>query len=65
MPLLRLFVMLWFFGFIALTVAALSNYLYSDEPDRQKRFSGRISAAVLWPVAVCTAAGRLRLRRGS
>ena len=64
MILIRLILILWFWGFIALALAATSNYLFSSDSDRAKRFSGRLSMALLWPIAVFSSAGRARLRRG-
>jgi hypothetical protein len=62
--LLRLIGILWILGFIALALAALSNYLFSTDPERAQRFSGRLSMAMLWPIAIFSSAGRARLRRG-
>jgi hypothetical protein len=61
---LRLIAVLWILGFIALALAATSSYLFSTDPERAQRFSGRLSMALLWPIAVFSAAGRARLRRG-
>jgi hypothetical protein len=63
---LRLVGVLWILGFIVLTLAALSSFLFSsaDTPDRSQRLSGRLSMALLWPIALMTSAGRARLRRG-
>jgi hypothetical protein len=55
---------LWILGFIALTLAATSSHLFSDDPQRSQRFSGRLSMALLWPIAILSSAGRARLRRG-
>jgi hypothetical protein len=62
--LLRLIGVLWILGFIALSLAATSSYLFSDDPQRAQRFSGRLSMALLWPIAILSSAGRARLRRG-
>lgn len=62
--LLRLFGVLWILGFIALALAATSSYLFSTDPERAQRLSGRLSMALLWPIAVLSSAGRARLRRG-
>ncbi len=63
--LLRLFGVLWILGFIALTLVATSSYLFSaEDPERARRFSGRLSMALLWPIAILSSAGRARLRRG-
>jgi len=57
-------ILLWFWGFVVLALVATSNYLFSSDPDRAKSFSGRMSAALIWPIAVFSSAGRARLRRG-
>ena len=64
MIVIRLVLILWFWGFIVLGLVATSNYLFSSDPERAKRFSGRMSAALLWPIAVFSPAGRARLRGG-
>jgi hypothetical protein len=61
---LRLIGVLWILGFIALALAATSSYLFSTDPERAQRFSGRLSMALLWPIAILSSAGRARLRRG-
>jgi hypothetical protein len=61
---LRLIGVLWILGFIALSFAATSSYLFSNDPGRAQRFSGRLSMALLWPIAILSSAGRARLRRG-
>ena len=60
----RLIGVLWILGFIALGLAATSSYLFSDDPQRSRHFSGRLSVALLWPIAIFSSAGRARLRRG-
>ena len=63
--LLRLIGVLWILGFIALALAATSSDLFSSsDPERAQRFSGRLSMALLWPIAILSSAGRARLRRG-
>jgi hypothetical protein len=64
--LLRLAAILWFFGFIVLALAATSSYLYSteSEPERGQRWQTRLRMSLMWPVALMSAAGRARLRRG-
>ena len=64
--LLRLAAVIWFFGFIVLALAATSSFLYSTEPgpDRSRRWQTRIRMSLLWPIALMSAAGRARLRRG-
>jgi hypothetical protein len=61
---LRLIGVLWILGFIGLALAATSSYLFSTDPERAPRFSGRLSMALLWPIAILSSAGRARLRRG-
>ena len=41
-------------------------FLFSadDSPDRVKRWSSRLAAAIIWPIALLSSAGRVRLRRG-
>lgn len=64
--LLRLVAVIWFFGFLVLAIAATSNYLYSTEetPERVRRWQTRLRMSLLWPVALMSADGRARLRRG-
>ena len=62
--LVRLIGILWILGFIGLALVATSNYLFSSDPERARRFSGRLSTALLWPIAIFSPAGRARLRRG-
>ena len=62
--LVRLVGVLWILGFIGLALVATSNYLFSSDPERARRFSGRLSTALLWPIAIFSPAGRARLRRG-
>jgi len=64
--LLRLIGVLWILGFILLALAATSSYLFSsvDAAERSQRYSGRLAMALLWPIALLSAAGRARLRRG-
>jgi hypothetical protein len=64
--LLRLAAVIWFFGFLVLSIAATSSYLYSTEaaPDRVRRWQTRLRMSLLWPVALMSADGRARLRRG-
>jgi len=66
MAFLRLAVIIWVFGIIALALAATSSYLYSSEaqPQRSQRWVSRLRMALLWPVALLSAGGRARLRRG-
>jgi hypothetical protein len=63
---LRLIGVLWILGFIVLALAAVSSFLFSsvDTSDRPQRLSGRLSMALLWPIALMSSAGRARLRRG-
>jgi hypothetical protein len=64
--LLRFAAIIWFFGFIVLALAATSSYLYSTEsaPARGQRWQTRLRMSLMWPVALMSAAGRARLRRG-
>ena len=64
--LLRLAAVIWIFGFIVLGLVALSSYHYSTEaePERTKRLQTRIRMSLMWPIALMSAAGRARLRRG-
>ena len=64
--LLRLIGVIWFFGFIVLSLAATSSYLYSTEsgPERVQRWQTRLRMSLLWPIALLSADGRARLRRG-
>jgi hypothetical protein len=64
--LLRFIGVAWFLGFIVLAVAATSSYLYSNEeqPGRAQRWHSRLRMSLLWPIALLSADGRSRLRRG-
>jgi len=64
--LLRLFAILWFFGFIVLALASTSSYIYSNEqmPARENRWHSRLRMSLIWPIAMMSADGRSRLRRG-
>jgi hypothetical protein len=64
--LIRLAVVIWIIGFIVLALAATSSYLYSTEsqPDRSNRWMSRLRMALVWPIALMSASGRARLRRG-
>lgn len=66
MVLMRLGVIIWIFGVIVLALSATSSYLYSSEtqPARSRRWGSRLRMALLWPVALLSASGRSRLRRG-
>jgi len=66
MPLIRLGIILWIFGIIVLALAATSSYIYSSEaqPDRGRRWAARLRMALMWPIALMSASGRARLRRG-
>jgi len=55
---------LWFWGFVVIALVALSNFIFSTDPERGRPFPGRLSTALLWPIAILSAAGRARLRRG-
>ena len=64
--LLRLIGVIWVFGFIVLAASATSSYLFSSEgqPTRAQRWHSRLRMALMWPIALLSAAGRARLRRG-
>ncbi|HEV8444890.1 MAG TPA: hypothetical protein VGQ27_15500 [Steroidobacteraceae bacterium] len=66
MGLLRLFIVIWIFGFVVLAAAATSSYLFSSEdfPQRGDRWLSRLRLSLLWPIAMMSAAGRARLRSG-
>ena len=66
MPLIRLGIIVWIFGIIVLALAATSSYLYSSEPQpgRAQRWHSRLRMSLLWPIALLSADGRSRLRRG-
>jgi hypothetical protein len=66
MVLVRLAVIIWIFGIVVLALAATSSYLYSTEgqPARGQRWASRVRMALLWPIALLSAGGRARLRRG-
>jgi len=63
---LRLVGVLWILGFIVLALAATSSYLYSSEPQpgREQRWHSRLRMSLMWPIALMSADGRSRLRRG-
>jgi hypothetical protein len=64
--LLRLVGVIWFLGFLLLALAATSSYLYSNEnqPERAQRWQSRLRMSLIWPIALLSADGRARLRRG-
>ena len=64
--LLRMIGVIWILGFIIFVLAATSSYLYSSEPQpgRANRWHSRLRISLLWPIALLTADGRSRLRRG-
>jgi len=64
--LLRFAAVIWVFGFIVLTLVALSSFMYSTEvePERTRRLQTRVRMALMWPIALMSPAGRARLRRG-
>jgi predicted benzoate:H+ symporter BenE len=66
MVLIRLGMIIWIFGIIVLALAATSSYIYSSEahPERGQRWAARVRMALLWPIALLSASGRARLRRG-
>jgi len=64
--LLRLVGVIWIFGFIVLAAIATSSYMFSSEPEaaRTQRWFSRLRMSFIWPIALLTADGRARLRRG-
>jgi hypothetical protein len=64
--LLRFLGVIWIAGFIAFAVAATSAYLFStaDSEARTQRWFARLKTALIWPIALMSAAGRARLFRG-
>jgi hypothetical protein len=60
----RLVVMAWIIGALALALVATSQTLFStrDVPNRSQLWISRISLAAIWPVAIFSPAGRDRLR---
>jgi len=64
--LLRLAAFIWILGFIVLALSAVSSYLYSSEaePERTRRVQTRVRMSLMWPIALMSASGRARLRRG-
>jgi hypothetical protein len=64
--LLRIVGVVWIFGFILLAAVATSSYLFSSEPEaeRTQRWYARLRMSIIWPIALLSAAGRARLRRG-
>ena len=64
--LLRFLGVIWIVGFIAFAVVATSSYLFSqvDTQGRTQRWSARLTAALIWPIALMSVAGRTRLFRG-
>ena len=61
---IEMFLEVWVWGFFVIALVALSNYIFSTDPERGRRFFGRLSAALIWPIALLSSAGRTRLRRG-
>jgi hypothetical protein len=64
--LLRLIGVIWIVGFIVFALVATSAYLFSsaDADARTQRWSARLTTALIWPIALMSAAGRARLFRG-
>ena len=62
----RFVIIIWILGFALLALVAVSSYLYSTEagPARTQRLNVRVRMALMWPIALMSAAGRARLRRG-
>jgi hypothetical protein len=64
--LLRLIGVIWIFGFILLAAVATSSFMFSSEPEpaRVQRWYARLRMSIIWPIALLSANGRARLRRG-
>jgi hypothetical protein len=64
--LMRLMGMLWLFGIGVFCASATSSFLFSNEtqPDRSLRWHSRLRAALVWPIAMLSSAGRAQLRNG-
>ena len=64
--LLRLFGVIWIFGFVVLAASATSSYLFSSEPQpsRTDRWHSRLRMSLMWPISLLSSAGRARLRSG-
>jgi len=64
--LLRIVGVAWILGFFLLAAVATSSYLFSSEPEaeRTKRWYSRLRMSFIWPIALLSADGRARLRRG-
>jgi len=64
--LLRVFGIVWIFGFILLAASATSSFLFSSEgqPTRSQRWHSRLRTSTIWPIALLSASGRARLRNG-
>ena len=64
--LLRLVGVIWILGIIVLALVATSSYMYSSEPQpgREQRWHSRLRMSLMWPIALMSADGRSRLRRG-
>lgn len=60
--LFRLIWFLWVLGFVALTLAATSQLLFASRENAFGRWINQLAAAVLWPVALFSQAGRDSLR---
>jgi hypothetical protein len=60
--LLRLLYVVWLIGFVSLAATATSQLLFGRNAAPVARWLGQLSAALLWPIAVMSAAGRATLR---
>ncbi len=60
--LLRLFGVIWIFGFIVLAATSTSSYMFSseDQPARSDRWAARLRMALVWPLAMLSSSGRAR-----
>jgi hypothetical protein len=64
--LLRFAAFIWILVAAVLALAATSSFLYSTEgmPARAQRWQTRLRMSLMWPIALLSADGRARLRRG-
>jgi hypothetical protein len=64
--LLRFAAFIWILVATVLALAATSSFLYSAEsmPARAQRWQTRLRMSLMWPIALLSADGRARLRRG-
>ena len=60
--LLRIIGFVWVFGIVVLALTATSQLLFAHAADPLTRWANQLVAAVLWPVAMFSKAGRNSLR---